>query len=253
MGVLLDIDGTILDRGRLIAGAAQAIEALRERGVPLLFATNTSRKSRASVAESLREAGVPADDNDVLSAGYAAAVHLRTLGVRRVHLLLTPDAKRDWSEFDQTEDDPEAVVVGDMGSSFDFERMNRAFRCLHRGARLVAAQKNRFWRAPDGLTLDAGAFVAALEYAARTEAEVVGKPAVGFFRMATRLMTGAPEGVTVVGDDLESDIAGGHAAGLRTCLVRTGKFDAEALAAVPDAKRPHDVIDSIAALPNLIR
>ena len=199
MGVLLDIDGTVLDRGRPIVGAAQAIETLRARGVPLLFATNTSRKSRASVAASLCEAGIPADEGDVLSAGYAAAVWLRTLAVRRVHLLLTPDATRDWSDFDRTDDNPEAVVVGDMGTSFDFERMNRAFRCLHRGARLVAAQKNRFWRAPDGLTLDAGAFVAALEYAARTEAEVVGKPAVGFLHRAAELLGEAPGALTIVG------------------------------------------------------
>lgn len=186
MGLLIDIDGTLLDAGVAIPGAVDAVASLRARAVPLLFATNTSRKSRAEIAESLRSAGFATSDDEVLSAAYAAAVHLRAEGVRRVQLLLPPGAREDWSDFEVTEDDPEAVVVGDLGDSFTFDRLNGAFRSLHAGARLVATQKNRFWKAPGGWTLDAGAFVAALEYSARTEALVVGKPAPGFFRMAAR-------------------------------------------------------------------
>lgn len=254
MGVLLDIDGTVLQGGRAIDGAARAVATLRERGIPLLFATNTSRKSRAEVALSLTDAGVPAEADEILSAGYAAAVHLHTLGLRRVHLLLTPSAARDWEGFEVASAEPEAVVVGDLGRHFDFETLNRAFRFLRGGARLVATQKNRYWHAEEGPTLDAGAFVAALEYAADTRAEVIGKPAVGFFRMAVELLGSAAGAapLVIVGDDLESDIAGGRAAGITTCLVRTGKFDAARLAAVPADAAPHQVIDSIADLPGWI-
>jgi len=250
MGVLLYIDGPVLQGGRAIDGAARAIAALREAGVPLLFATNTSRKSRADVAASLTEAGVPAAPDDILSAGYAAAVQLRLRGVQRVHLLLTPSAARDWTDFDTASGEPEAVVVGDLGSHFDFDTLDRAFRFLRGGARLVATQKNRYWHAADGPTLDAGAFVAALEYAADTEAEVIGKPAEGFFRMAAELLR-IPAGgaLVIVGDDVESDIAGGRRAGLTTCLVRTGKFDAARLPALEEDAAPHVVLDSIADLP----
>jgi ribonucleotide monophosphatase NagD (HAD superfamily) len=116
----------------------------------------------------------------------------------------------------------------------------------------VAAQKNRFWRAPDGLRLDAGAFVAALEYAARTDAEIVGKPAIGFFRMAAELLGKDPGALLIVGDDVETDVAGGRAAGLRTCLVRTGKFDEARLAAATGEAAPHHVVDSIADVPALL-
>ncbi|MEZ5066268.1 MAG: TIGR01458 family HAD-type hydrolase [bacterium] len=252
MGFLLDIDGTILEAGVEIPGAAATIATLRERGVPFLFATNTSRKSRGAVAASLREAGVPADDDDVLSAGYAAAAYLASEGVRRVQVLMPPDSLEDWRDFEITEEDPEAVVVGDLGEAFDFRTLNVAFRNLHGGATLVAAQKNRFWKAADGWTLDAGAFVAALEYAARVEAIVVGKPAPGFFRQAARLLGHSPSSLTIVGDDVESDVVGGHASGLRTVLVRTGKFDASRLARTPASARPHVVIDSIADLPRLL-
>ncbi|HMB68340.1 MAG TPA: TIGR01458 family HAD-type hydrolase [bacterium] len=250
MGVLLDIDGTVLAAGHPLPGAADAIARLRDAGVPLLFATNTSRKSREAVAGSLRDAGIPVEPGEVLSAGHAAAVLLRGEGVRRVHLLLTPDARRDWDGFDDDDASPEAVVVGDLGTHFDFDTLNRAFRHLAGGARLVATQKNRFWHAADGPTLDAGAFVAALEYAARTEALVVGKPAPDFFHLGAEILGRPVESLLIVGDDLESDVAGGRAAGLETCLVRTGKFDAERLAA--SATPPDHVIDSIADVPDLL-
>jgi HAD superfamily hydrolase (TIGR01458 family) len=185
------------------------------------------------------------DDGEILSAGHAAAMWLREQGLRRVSLLLSPSAREDYTGFDMDAAAPDAVVVGDMGRDLTFDLLNGAFRALHGGARLVATQKNRFWKAADGWTIDAGAFVAALEYAAGVEAVVVGKPAPGFFHAAAAQLGVPVEELTIVGDDLESDIAGGRAAGLRTVLVRTGKFDEGRLARVAEEGRPDLVVDSI--------
>ncbi len=101
--------------------------------------------------------------------------------------------------------------------------LNSAFRSLRDGARLVAIHRNRYWLTEEGETLDAGPFVAALEYAARTDAVLVGKPAPTFFEMAARLLRVEREGLVVVGDDPETDIAGAREAGLMAMQVRTGK------------------------------
>jgi HAD superfamily hydrolase (TIGR01458 family) len=249
VGLLLDIDGTLLDAGRAIAGAAEAVATLRGRGVPLVFATNTSRKSRRAVGDSLRAAGISARDDEVLSASYAAAIYLRSAGTKRVQLLLPPEACNDFDGMERADEKPEAVVVGDMGSGFDFDILNSAFRNLHAGARLIAVHKNRFWKSETGWTIDAGAFVAALEYAADTRAEVVGKPSILFFRMAAKLLGISIDRLSIVGDDLESDIAGGRACGLTTFLVKTGKFDAAKLAEAAPEHSPHYVIESVASLP----
>ena len=148
------------------------------------------------------------------------------------------------------DDVPEAVVVGDLGPEWTFQRLNGAFRQLLAGARLVALQRNRYWRTPDGLTIDAGAFVAALEYAAGTEAVVVGKPSREFFRLAADSLPPGSGPAVVVGDDVETDIAGARAAGLGSILVRTGKFRPEALAASP--VEPDLIVDSIATLAELL-
>ena len=252
MALLLDIDGTILDAGYAIPGAADAIDRLRARGVPFLFATNTTRQSRAETAKSLRDAGVDASDHEIWSAGFAAASLLRERGVRRVQLLLTASAHADYHGFEIVDERPEIVVVGDLGREFSFDVLNAAFRSLRNGAGLVAAHKNRFWKSADGFTIDAGPFVVALEYAARVVAEVVGKPAPAFFAAAARLLGVEPPSLTIVGDDLETDVAGGRAAGLDTILVRTGKFDAARLAELPPAARPGRVVDSIADIPGAL-
>lgn len=119
---------------------------------------------------------------------------------------------------------PDVVVLGDAGPHFTFERMNAAFRLLMEGLPLVAMARNRYFKEPDGLTLDMGAYVAALEYAAGTTATVVGKPAAPFFLGALAGLGVAPEEAVLIGDDLRDDIGGAQAAGIPGILVRTGKF-----------------------------
>jgi len=245
-GLLLDIDGTLLDSGRAIPGAAEAVAALRARGVPLLFATNTSRKSCAAIAESLRRAGIEAEDREILSASAAAAARLRADRASKVCALLAPAALPDWEGFELVNSGAEAVVVGDMGTAWTYELLNTAFGCLHEGARLVATHKNPWWKDDDGRrSLDAGPFVAALEYASGVEAELVGKPAPGFFRAAAELLGLPPEQLAIIGDDLDADVGGGRGAGLATFAVRTGKFRADRLAAIPAARAPHHVLDTV--------
>lgn len=257
-GLLIDLDGTIYQAGELIPGALATTRWLRATGVPFLFTTNTSRKSRRAVAVSLADLGLNADESEILTANVAAARWLEDQDIRRVQLLVADAALDDFAGFEQTDRDPEAVLVADLGSGFTFQVLNAAFRSLRQGARLVAMHKNRFWITRDGPTLDAGPFVAALEYASRTEAALVGKPAPAFFDMAAGMLGVDRDGLAVVGDDSESDILGGNAAGLTTVQVRTGKFDSTRLAAVaaaepPVLEQPDELIDSIAELPRLVR
>jgi HAD superfamily hydrolase (TIGR01458 family) len=252
-GALLDIDGTVLDSERAVPGAAEALRALRERGIPFLFATNTSRKSRADVAASLQSAGIDAVDREVLSSVFAAATRMEDSGIARVMPLLAPAALNDLPAFEITEDRPDAVLVGDMGSLFTFDLLNRAFLNLRAGARLIAAQKNRYWKSARGIQIDAGAFVAALEFAAEVTAEVVGKPAPGFFRAAASILAKSAQSLVMVGDSLDADIAGGRAAGMKTVLVRTGLYDEKKLQATSPRERPDFVIDSVRELPELLQ
>lgn len=251
-GLLLDLDGTVYTGDDLVPGAAAAVASLRSAGFPFLFTTNTSRKSRADVVASLSRMGLGATEDEILTAPVAAAAWLEAQGIRRVQLLVSESTHADFVGLELTDDEPEAVLVGDLGTGFTFERLNSAFRSLRSGARLVAIHRNRFWLPEAGPTLDAGPFVAALEYASGATATLIGKPAPEFFAMAAHRLEIPDGALAVVGDDLESDVRGGRAAGLVTIQVRTGKYDAEATRRASPEHRPHHVIDSLADIPSLV-
>jgi HAD superfamily hydrolase (TIGR01458 family) len=128
--------------------------------------------------------------------------------------------------------------------------MNRAFRLLLDGAPLVTLARNCYYRASNGLVLDQGPFDAALEQAAGTEATLVGKPSAEFFRLALELLGVNARSTAIVGDDIDVDIGGAMAPGMRGILVRTGKFRREDLVHSP--VEPDAIVDSFADLPRVL-
>ena len=249
-GLLLDLDGTLYDAGGAIPGAAEAVARLRGAGLALRYVTNTTRQPRAALVERLGRLGLPAAADEIFTAPRAAVAWLEAHAVRRVALHVAAAAAGEFGRFAIDEVAPEAVVVGDLGPAWTFERLNRAFRQLGERATLLAIQKNRHWRSADGLVLDAGPFVAALEYASGRRAVTVGKPSAAFLEGAAAGLGLPLADVALVGDDIVSDVGGALAAGARGVLVRTGKFrpgDVETAGV-----RPTAVIDSVAALPALL-
>ena len=245
---VIDLDGTLYVGGSAVPGAARAISRLREAGIPICFATNTTRRPRSSLVENLGRMGIPVRPDELFTAPVAAASWLAGQGARRVSLLLPEVTFEEFSDFELDDDSPEYVVVGDLAERWTFEVLNRAFRALRGGARLVAIHKNRSWDAGSGLQLDAGPFVAALEYATGHEAVVVGKPSVAFYTTAAKALGVALDRVAVVGDAVTNDVAGGQAAGCLGVAVRTGTFREDQL---EELTRPPDaILDSIADLPS---
>jgi HAD superfamily hydrolase (TIGR01458 family) len=248
--LLLDLDGVLYVEEQPIAGAVEAVATLRDAGLGLRFVTNTTQRSRAHTLEKLERLGVPVAPDELVTPAVLAVEHCRARGHERVALLMADDVKADFAGLAEADDRADAVIVGDLGERFDYAVLNRAFRLIVDGAELVALQRNRYWLRADGLALDVGPFVAALEYAANVEAVVVGKPAPAFFLLALSQLGAEPGEAAMVGDDVESDTGGAVRAGLRGVLVRTGKFREESLAAADPP--PTDVIDSIADLPGLL-
>lgn len=141
-------------------------------------------------------------------------------------------------------------MLGGAGPEFGYEALNRVFRQLQRGARLVSMHRNLYWRTEGGLDLDTGAFLAGLEKAARTEAEVTGKPAPAFFEIALAHLDVDASEALMVGDDIESDVLAAQRSGITGVLVRTGKYLPETHHAASGT--PDHVLDSFADLPALL-
>jgi HAD superfamily hydrolase (TIGR01458 family) len=246
-GCLLDIDGTILLDDAPIEGAIDALSSLKRAGIPFRFLTNTTRRPRAGIISRLADLGFDAREADCLTAPAVTAAWLRNRGARKLLLLVDPATQPEFAEFDLEDQDPDFVVVADLGDQWTFELLDRAFRALMAGAELVAMQRNRYWKHQGRLSLDAGPFVAALEYATEQKAHLVGKPSAELFQTAARELGLAPERIAMVGDDLDADIRGAKSAGLVAVAVQTGKYRPEAAEATRQAADA--VLGSIADLP----
>ena len=248
--VLLDLDGVLYVEDEPVPGAAEAVERMRAAGLTLRFVTNTTSQSRAATLEKLSELGFDVGDEELITPALLAVQHCRERGHRRVALLMTDEVKLDFAELEEAGDGADAVIVGDLGERFGYDVLNHAFRELLAGAELVALQKNRYWLREDGLCLDVGPFVAALEYAAACEAHVVGKPAAAFFGHVLERAGATPDQAVMVGDDIESDIGGALSAGLAAVLVRTGKYRSDAVLA--NGIKATATVDSIADVPDVL-
>lgn len=221
-GLLLDIDGVVATGDVALPGSVEAIRRVAGIGVPVRFVTNTTRRPRRAILEALRGMGLEVAGEDVFTPAAAAAALLSERG-QSPFLVVHPDLAEDFAG--APVEGLHAVVIGDAGEYFTYARLNEAYRALVHGADFYALAKNRNFHDRDGdLSLDAGPFVAALEYASRRRATVLGKPSPDFFRHAAASIAAAPETILMIGDDAEADVGGAIDAGLRGVLVRTGKY-----------------------------
>ena len=250
--MLLDLDGVVYVGDEPVPGAAEAVEWLAREGVPYLFLTNTTSRPRQALVDKLAGLGISAEPDQLLTPAVAAVAWLRRHEVSRPALFAPDATAAEFAELDPLPDDAEhgagAVVVGDLGEGWDFPTLNRALRLLmsDTAVPLVALGMTRYWRAEDGLRLDAGAFVRALEYAAGRDAVVLGKPDPAFYATAVEALGVEADQVVMVGDDIKTDVGGAQRAGLTGVLVRTGKFSESDL---DGDVSPDAVLDSLADLP----
>ncbi len=263
--LLIDLDGVVYRGDEVIAGAAEALAWLAAERVPRLFVTNTTSRPREALVEKLAGFGIAVDVDDIQAPADAAAAWLAARGVARLLLAVPAPTARAFAGFDTLTPDQaidrqrdqvsgtapaivDAVVVGDIGASWNFERLNAAFRCLMQAPqpKLIALGMTRYWHAPDGLRLDTAPFVSALAHASGAEPVVLGKPSPEFFAAALERLEVPAARSWMIGDDIRTDVAGAQAAGLKAILVRTGKFRPADLTL---GIEPELTIDSLADLP----
>jgi phospholysine phosphohistidine inorganic pyrophosphate phosphatase len=252
-GYLLDLDGTLYQEGAAIPGAVEALARLRRRGAPFRLVTNTTSRSRGMLVNRLTGYGFTVHANEIFTATLAGVEILEGAGHRVIAPFVPPGALEDMGALilaGGTSGSPartaDAVVVGDLGEGWTFDLLQEAFEDLLGGAALVALSRDRYWRNGHRLTLDAGPFVTALEYASGKPATIAGKPSPQFYAAAVASLGVDASSVVMVGDDLWSDVEGAQRAGLRGWLVRTGKFREDLLSG--SSITPDRILPSVAEL-----
>ena len=254
---LIDLDGTLYSGGNAVPGAVDALARLRSAGIPFRLVTNTTSRSHLLLLDRLRGLGFEVEAHELFTAPMAAAELALRAGYRLAVPFVPEPALSDLAGLELAGGTSgravpqgrraDVVLIGDLGARWTHAFMQEAFEHLMTGAALLALSRDRYWLRDGRLTLDAGPFVAGLEYASGRRAAVAGKPSVEFYRAAVATLGDiSPADVAMIGDDLWSDVAGAQAAGLMGWLVRTGKFRPETLEGGEVA--PDRVLDSVAEL-----
>lgn len=223
--LLFDLDGVIYRGDEVVEGAPETIEAVRSAGASVVFLTNNSSRTPERVVEKLVRLGVKTDVSEVMTSATATADMLARSGGGTAYVIGGEGVTRALVDagIDVVDGEPprvDLVVVG-IDDDFTYARLRTASVLVQRGARLVATNADRTFPATGGeLWPGAGALVAALEASTGVEAEVVGKPHAPLFEAALRRSGGSTP--LVIGDRLDTDIAGANALGWDSMLVLSG-------------------------------
>ncbi|WP_435318212.1 HAD-IIA family hydrolase [Haloarchaeobius sp. TZWSO28] len=254
-GAILDVDGTVLRGPGALPGAVDGVQALRDAGLSLVFFSNNPTKFPAAYAKRLREAGVDATTEEVLTAGTVTAEYLSRHHPHETFFVIGEaglcDQLRDL-DLELTEDYSAAdTVVASIDREFTYDDLTVALWALSdESVGFVGTDPDRVVPAADHLVPGSGAIINAVADVAGREPEaVLGKPHAEAREAALARLGVAPERCLVVGDRLDTDIALGDDAGMTTVLVLSGVTTREQVA--ESEYTPDYVVDSVADVAGL--
>lgn len=244
-GVVIDLDGVCYRGDEIIDGSRDAVEMLRAADIGVIFATNNSTRTQRQNADKLTGLGFDVGPDQIMTSAVAAAdliepgTRCMVIGMHGLRDALTD---RGCHLVDDPADTD--VVVTGLDSELTYDKLVRGTRALLAGARFVASNADHSYPAADGISPGAGVVMVALETATGRTAEVAGKPEAPLFEAAAARL---PDGdVLMIGDKVETDIAGAAALGWDTGLVLTGVTSPQAARDAEPA--PTYVADDLAAL-----
>ncbi len=223
-GYLIDMDGVIYRGSQLIPGAERFISDLRRQGVPFLFLTNNSQRTRRDVATKLQRLGIEVEEEHVYTCAMATARFLATQKPGGTAFVIGEGGLMTAlhsNGYAIVEKDPDYVVVGE-GRTLNFEMAEAALGMIRGGAKLIATNMDPNCPTQSGIRPGCGAVVAMLEVAAGVKAFSVGKPSPVMLRAARKELGLSTDETIVIGDTMETDILGGVQMGYKTILVLSG-------------------------------
>jgi 4-nitrophenyl phosphatase len=224
-GLILDMDGVLWRGPEPLGNLKKIFETIEEKGLKVTLATNNATRSVSQYLEKLRTYGVSLDPQQIINSGMTTAEYLQDRYPPGQPVYVIGDSglleTLADSGFNHTEDHPVAVIVS-MDREFTYQKLAIAQRHILSGAIFIGTNPDLTFPNPEGLTPGAGSLIAAVQAATGVEPVMIGKPQPAMFHLALERLGCLPEHTLVVGDRLETDIAGGQAADCMTALVLSG-------------------------------
>jgi 4-nitrophenyl phosphatase len=228
--LILDMDGVLWLQDHPLGDLAALFDKIKQRGLKAILVTNNASRSTDYYLEKLRSFGVQLEARQVISSGEALVDQLQrdhpqyrrlyVIGEQGLTELLIQEG------YYITDEEAQAVIVS-LDRELTYAKLSRATRLVRAGALLVSTNADPTIPTPGGLEPGAGAILAAVEAATGVQATIAGKPNPQVYRLAMERLESSPAETLVIGDRLETDIAGAQSLGCRTALVLSGVTSAE--------------------------
>lgn len=224
--VLFDMDGVLYRGKQVLPGVRDLLAFLDVRGIGYACVTNNASMTPGQYEDKLADMGITMPTQRVLTSALITAHHLRSVYPRGTGVLVVGmrglrEALFGDGHFVEDLTSPELVV---QGVTFDltYTILKDAALAIRRGARYVATNPDRTFPSEEGLIPGAGAIMAALVAATDVTPLVIGKPAPTMFLVGAEMLGADPQHTLMIGDRLDTDIAGANSAGMPSILVLTG-------------------------------
>ncbi len=227
-GLLIDLEGVLYSDNKLIPGSIDVIKELKREGIKLRFLTNTTTAPRKIILKKLINFGFDIEEKEIFTPIIATKNYLRDNTVKKISLVTNIEIIEEFKEYEITQKDPEAIIMGDIYKNFNWEILDRIFKLVYiNNAALIALHQNKYCMRDGQVSLDLGPFVRAIEYASNKKSILMGKPEKNFFDLAIKDMEISKEAVFMIGDDIISDIKGAKDFDIKAIQVKTGKYQKE--------------------------
>lgn len=260
--LILDMDGVLWHRDRPVPGLAAFFEQLERSAIGYVLATNNARKTAAQYSEKLAGFGVSVPAGQILTSAEVAATYVRATYPQAAQAYVVGDSGLRLAiaaqGFQLLDDDgfvgdgatADVVVVG-FTPHFCYDQLASATYLINGGARFVGTNPDVTFPTEYGPLPGAGSMLSFLATATGVQPTVLGKPGPAIFEQALQVLGGTPLDTVMVGDRLETDIKGGHEAGLRTVLLLSG------ISNMDDVNnsdvRPDWILEDLAAFTEFLR
>lgn len=222
---VLDMDGTVYLGEKLLPGALDFLDYLRNTGRDFLFLTNNSSKDATYYTQKLGALGIQCNAKDILTSGEATAIYLKnTKKCEKVFLLGTPVLEEEFKQhgFELTADQPDSVVLG-FDTTLTYDKLVTACNLIRQNTPFIATHPDYNCPTETGYIPDCGAMSALISASTGVLPQVVGKPHKEIIDALLAKKQYPKEQMAIVGDRLYTDIATGHNAGIVSILVLSGE------------------------------
>jgi len=223
--LILDADGVVWKGDNPIGDLKKIFKRLNENGIAYCFATNNSSKTIDKYLERFKSFQIPISKEQIFTSGKTTAEILKRRHPKggNVFVVGMEGLKQTLKEagFNHSDTNPLAVVVG-LDTEVTYNKLRTATLLIRQGIPFIATNADKTFPSPEGLVPGAGSIVAALIASSDKKPEVIGKPHTPIFTAGLTYLNKRPGDVLVVGDRLETDIAGGQGVGCKTAVVLSG-------------------------------